>query len=335
MVMKLLFLRAFSNSDTKFLLENLSDDYEIIIPEDYSDENLAKLIEDSDVCLGNNVSKAVSENMGNLRLFQVPGAGVNQLNLGPFREQSVMIGNSHSNAEYVAEYAISLLFALLKKTHHHDRFMREGIWFRPAGDESDFSFLSDTILNKRLGFLGFGNIGQRIAQMLSGFKLESLVFSKSDYLMFDGDYFQNNISFVDITTVLKKSDILFVTLPLTEETQNLLSSKNIAHLKRNAYLINVSRAQIIDKKSLYEGLSTGRFLGAALDVWYDDAYEKNGKKYPSKEFPFHELNNVVLSAYRAGYVMQTSPHLKGVVENLLSFTREGRLKYQVSLEKGY
>jgi phosphoglycerate dehydrogenase-like enzyme len=333
--MKLLFLRKFINSDTKYLLESLSSDYEIVIPEDYSDENLTKLIKDSDVCLGNNISKAVSENMGNLRLFQVPGAGVNQLDLGPFREQNVMIGNSHSNAEYVAEYAISLLFALLKKTHHHDRFIREGIWFRPRGDESDFPFLSDTIFNKRLGFIGFGNIGQRIARMLSGFNLKSLVFSKSNHLMFDDDCFQNNISFANLTTVLKESDILFVTLPLTEETRNLLSSQNIGYLKKSAYLINVSRAQIIDKKALYEGLSTGGILGAALDVWYDDGYEQNGKKYPSSEFPFHELNNIVLSAYRAGYVMQSSPHLKGVIENLLSFARNGKLICEVNLQKGY
>ena len=147
--------------------------------------------------------------------------------------------------------------------------------------------------------------------------------------------FQNKITFLDITTVLEKSDILFVTLPLTKETHNLISSKNIAYLNRGAYLINVSRAQIINKESLYKSLTTGKILGAALDVWYDDAYEKDGKKYPSKEYPFHELNNVVLSPYRAGYVMKSSPHLKAAIENLLSFARDGKLKYKVNFEKGY
>ena len=333
--MKLLLLRPFSASDTKYLLENLSDDYQVVIPKDYSDKTLAGLINDADVCLGNNISKAVSESIGNLKLFQVPGAGVNQLDLDQFRKQNVAIGNSHSNAEYVAEYAISLLFSLIKKIHHHDRFIREGVWFQPTGDESDFPFLSDTILGKKLGFLGFGNIGQRIAQMLSGFELDTLVFSKSNRLMFDGNYFQNKITFLDITTVLEKSDILFVTLPLTKETHNLISSKNITYLNRGAYLINVSRAQIINKESLYKSLTTGKILGAALDVWYDDAYEKDGKKYPSKGYPFHELSNVVLSPYRAGYVMKSSPHLKAAIENLLSFARDGKLKYKVNLEKGY
>ena len=235
----------------------------------------------------------------------------------------------------MAEYAISLLFTVLKKTHHHDRFMRDGIWFRPKENESDLPFLSDTILNKKLGFLGFGNIGQRIAQMLSGFKLESLVYSKSNRLFFDDDYFQNKVSFVDIATVLESSDILFITLPLTPETRNLLSSENIFNLKKNAYLINVSRAEIIDKSSLYKILFEGGILGAGLDVWYDDAYEENSKKYPSREYPFHKLNNVVLSAYRAGYMMRSSPHLKGAIENLLSFSLNGKLKYEVNLEKGY
>jgi phosphoglycerate dehydrogenase-like enzyme len=333
--MKLLFLRQFSESDTKYLLENLSNDYQIVIPEDYSDESLTQLIQKADVCLGNKFPAGALGFMKNLKLLQVPGAGVNQLNLGPFREQKVAIGNSHSNAEYVAEYAISLLFTLLKKTHHHDRFMRSGIWFRPKEDESDLPFLSDTILNKKLGFLGFGNIGQRIAQMLSGFKLESFVFSKSNRLIFDDEYFQNKVFFVDMATVLENSDVLFVTLPLTKETRNILSSENIFNLKKSAYLINVSRAEIIDKSSLYKILSETKILGAALDVWYDDAYVENNKKYPSKEFPFHKLNNVVLSAYRAGYITRCSPHLKGVVENLLSFSRNEKLRYQVNLEKGY
>jgi phosphoglycerate dehydrogenase-like enzyme len=333
--MKLLFLRPFSNSDTKYLLENLSNDYQVIIPEDYSDENLVQLIQEADVCLGNKIPSAALGFMKNLKLFQVPGAGVNQLDLGPFLKQKVAIGNSHSNAEYVAEYAISLLFTLLKKTHHHDRFMRDGVWFRPKEDESDLPFLSDTIFNKKLGFLGFGNIGQRIAQMLSGFKLEAFVFSKSNRLIFDDEYFQNKVSFVDMATVLESSDILFITLPLTPETKNLLSPENIFNLKKSAYLINVSRAEIIDKSSLYKILFSERILGAGLDVWYADAYEENNKKYPSREFPFHKLNNVVLSAYRAGYMMRSSPHLRGVIENLLSFSKNGKLKYEVNFEKGY
>ena len=100
-------------------------------------------------------------------------------------------------------------------------------------------------------------------------------------------------------------------------------------------MINVSRAEIIGKKELYEGLLKGTIQGAALDVWYNDIYEDNSKKYPSKEYPFHNLNNVVLSPYRAGYVKQMTSHLEGVVENLLVYVREGRLKYVVNMGKGY
>jgi|TARA_B100001971_G_C18242430_1_gene571809 phosphoglycerate dehydrogenase-like enzyme len=333
--MKLLFLRPFSSSDTKYLTDSLSKDYEIIIPNDFSENNLVKLIGNIDVCLGNNISKTVLNNGEKLKVFQVPGAGVNQLDLDMFCRKGVKVGNSHSNALYVAEYTISLLFTLLKKTHHHDRFMREGTWFRPSGDERDLPYLSDTIFGKKLGFLGFGNIGQRIALYLSGFSLDALVFSKSNRVMFENSYFKEKIHFTSLANVLKESDVLFITLPLTKETRNLLSFNNFTYLNKGIYLINVSRAEIIGKKELYEGLLKGTIQGAALDVWYNDIYEDNSKKYPSKEYPFHNLNNVVLSPYRAGYVKQMTSHLEGVVENLLVYVREGRLKYVVNMGKGY
>ena len=69
--------------------------------------------------------------------------------------------------------------------------------------------------------------------------------------------------------------------------------------------------------------------------WQDHIYFENNKKYPSSEYPFHKLKNVVLSTYRAGYIKNSSPHLKGVIENLLSFSQDGELKYKVNFEKGY
>lgn len=335
MTMKLLFLRPFSNSDTRFLVNGLSEDYDVIVPDDYSEGNLLRLIENVDVCVGNNVSDTLLSNGKEVKVFQVLGAGVNHLDLDLFSRRSVKIGNSHSNAPYVAEYAISLLFALIKKIHHHDRLMRSGTWFNPTGDEADISFLSDTIYNKKLGFLGFGNIGQRIAQLLSGFNLEAVVCSKKNKLIFENKYFRERVHFSDLREVLEKADIIFITLPLTKETDNLLSTENFKHLKKSTYLINISRAQIIDKKELYENLFNKNIQGAALDVWYDDVYEINGKKYPSKEYPFHDLQNIVLSPYRAGYVKQMTPHLTGVVENLLLYAKEGELKYVVNAEKGY
>ncbi len=136
--MKLLFLRQFSDSDTKYLIDNLCNNYTIIIPQEFDDNTLISKIRDIDVCLGVKLSKELIDNANTLKLIQIPGAGANMLNLGLLKHTHIKVSNSHSNAPYVAEYGLSLLFSLMKKIHIHDRYMREGIWFKPKNDETDY-----------------------------------------------------------------------------------------------------------------------------------------------------------------------------------------------------
>ena len=330
--MKLLFLRYFNNSDTDYLIENLEDKYEIIVPKSFSEKELLSLISDVDVCLGNSITDDLLEKAKILKLFQNNGAGVDRLNLELFKGKDIIVGNSHSNGIYVAEYAVALMFSLIKKIHHHDRFMRSGNWFKPSGRGTDKYFLSETIIGKKIGILGYGNVGASIKAMLSGFNNEFLILSNNNKSNYRDT---KEIRFVKLKSILLESDILFIALPLTNKTHSMLGQKEFDLTNKNTYLINVSRAKIIDKKSLYHSLLNGKIKGAALDVWYSDALIKGGKQYPCREFPFHELDNVVLSPYRAGYVQNLSPHLEGVVNNLLLFANEGRVQTQVDLIEGY
>lgn len=335
--MKLLFLRKFTASDTDYLLKNLADKYDIIIPKKYSDSELCDLIKDADVCIGNSISSKILKKGKKIRLFQNLGAGIDNLNLENFKGKDIIIGNSHTNTIYVAEYAIALMFSLIKKIHHHDRFMRSGNWFKPSGKTEDKYYLSDTILGKKIGILGYGNISKGIIKMLSGFENEILILSNHNNNKGQKSDSENRgqIKFVDLTYILSRSEILFVALPLTHKTISMLGEKEFDLINRNLYLINVSRAEIIQKSALYNSLLKEKIKGAALDVWYSDTLVKSNKRYPSKEFPFHELNNMVLSPYRAGYVGNLSPHLEGVVSNLLLFFNEGRVHTEVDLIEGY
>ena len=94
--MKLLFLRKFTASDTDYLLKNLADKYDIIIPKKYSDSELCDLIKDADVCIGNSISSKMLKKGKKIRLFQTLGAGIDNLNLGNFKGKDIIIGNSHT-----------------------------------------------------------------------------------------------------------------------------------------------------------------------------------------------------------------------------------------------
>jgi len=106
-------------------------------------------------------------------------------------------------------------------------------------------------------------------------------------------------------------------------------------MKRDAYLINISRSEVVNKKALFNSLKNNIIRGAAIDVWYNDSVEKNGLKFPSDEFPFHELNNILLSPYRAGYVMNYSPHLYDVVKNLKLFALTNTVINEIDINLGY
>ena len=103
--------------------------------------------------------------------------------------------------------------------------------------------------------------------------------------------------------VLRASDYLAITHSLSPETRGILDARRLTLMKPSAYLLNVSRAEIVDEKALYEALASRRIAGAALDVWY--RYPNTaGTALPSTE-PFHTLDNVIMTPHVSGYTEGT------------------------------
>jgi phosphoglycerate dehydrogenase-like enzyme len=335
MTLNLMFLRRFSSTDTKYLKDNLSETYNVIIPEDFSRENLVRLAAGADVFLGNAIFKELIDAAVNLKVIQAQGAGVDNMDLKLLSGNNIILCNSHVNAWYVAEHAVGMLFSLIKKIHIHDRFVREGRWFVLQNEEEDYPYLSDSIKGNTVGLIGFGHIARHIVRFLTGFEVTCIAHKRKKGVLLPNDNNQSGIKFYDLQTMLSKSDIVFVALPLTEQTRDIVSEQEFNIMKKTAYLVNVSRGPVVNQKSLYEALEERQIAGAAIDVWYDDVYKQGDKKYPSQKYPFHNLENILLSPYRAGYIRNGSPHLTGAVENLILYAAEGRVTNVVDIEAGY
>ena len=321
-------IRKFNKGDLKYILDNISKDFEVVIPEEYSDENLSTIVKDADVLMGFSVSKKVLEAAENLKVFQVPAAGIDRLDLSLFKNKEVKVCNSHSNASYVAEYAIGLMFTLVKKIANNDRNMRKGKWLIPSKNPEN---IPDNINGKTIGFLGFGNIGQNIASCLCGFDIDILAFDEKKILHKD----IKNLEFASFEKVLKNSDIIFNVLPLTEETEDLIKIKEFKMMKKTAFLINISRGKIINEKDLFQALKEKIIAGAAIDVWYDEVYRRDEVKYPSKKYEFHKLENIVLSPYTASISKDKSTHLIDAIKNLNNYVEGKELSNIININKGY
>ncbi|MEI6877331.1 MAG: NAD(P)-dependent oxidoreductase, partial [Spirochaetota bacterium] len=133
---------------------------------------------------------------------------------------------------------------------------------------------------------------------------------------------------------LAGSAIVISTLPLTKETQGLVSREVLATMK-GAFLVNVGRAAVIDEEGLYLALRDGTLRGAGLDVWYEYPTPGSTIAAPSR-FPLHELPNVILSPHVAGGSRQSSrAAVDATIANLRSWLETGSAPSEVDLAAAY
>lgn len=329
---KILFTTRRPKPEIDYLKRHLVGPYKLIFPNTYTEEGILEHIEDVDILLGDFVTREMLER-GDIKLVQVPFAGIENLDSELLSNYDVPVCNSHSNALAVAESAVALLLSIAKKIPYHDKLLRNGDWNKTTSEDTSesLSIYGSYLYNKRVGFIGYGNIGRRISKLLSGFdcKYMAIVRDKNKHyeeLDFIGD--RNDLDYV-----LSNADYLIIAAPLTEGTEGMLNLNNLKKLKRTAYIINISRGRIIDEESLYYILSNNLIRGAAIDVWYN--YPEDDELTRPSKFDFHKLNNIIMSPHRADLIYGHYPYWDDAIKNIKAL-REGKdLINLLDLRKGY
>ena len=328
----LIFLTKFIDGDLQILKQSLFNHYNFIEPKNYKEENICKLIKNADVAVGNKITEKYIDSSDKLCFYQHTGSGIDNINLDVFKNKDIIVSNTHSNSLYVAEYAIALMFNLIKKINIHDSLIRKGIWFHPNDFKDTSNYLSDTILRKNIGILGYGHIAKKIITFLKPYKNEIYVHRRIK----NKNDLNKQIKFRTIDFIAKKSDILFICLPLTKKTNNLIDISVFKKFKKSIIIINISRAEIINESQLYLNLKNKNIGGAAIDVWYNkQKTSKNIQSKLSNKYNFTKLNNLIISPHRAGYVLNNSFHLNDVIDNLIKYAKNMKVKNIVNIYNGY
>jgi phosphoglycerate dehydrogenase-like enzyme len=289
-----------------------------------------------DVLLGGLFSEALLASCRDLKFAQIPWTGVDNLDFELLKKYNITVCNSHSNSCVVAEHAIAMMLDAAKKLSFHDRLMREGNWNRLFPNEVNLiSPFSKKVQGARIGLIGFGAIAKQIVRMLSGFNCSFEVFSKT------GNFQENIIdnltafSIKDFVNRAENLDFVFIGIPLTESTAGLIDKKFFDAMSTSTIVINISRGQVLNEEDLFNALNNKSIAGAAIDTWYQYPSPDNPRVFPSKNFPFHELNNLVMSPHRAGYVDSGFPHLDDAIENINNLAQNLPLINVVSLHNKY
>ncbi|MDT8304321.1 MAG: NAD(P)-dependent oxidoreductase, partial [Anaerolineae bacterium] len=231
----------------------------------------------------------------------------------------IRVHNLHHNAAPVAELTLALLLAAAKFIVPLDRALRQHDW-RPRYQPNP-SVLLD---GKTALILGYGAIGRRVARACRALGMEVLATRRSipgatvdeiGVVIYPGDR---------LDELLPRAHVLIITLPLTEETEGLIDGAALGRLPPGAVLVNVGRGSIVDQEALFVALQSGHLAGAGLDVWYnypeDEAARANT---PPAGFPFHTLDNVVLSPHRGGAVRETGALRMAYLARLLNALGRG------------
>ena len=313
------------NKKAKFNLE-------FIIPKVDEREEIKRYLPEVEVVIGGSFSKEDLDQAKKLKLFQIPFTGVDQLDLSLYKDRKdIFICNVHTNRTAVAEHAFALMLALAKNIVTNDRDLRLGRWHGFSSKEPTIQ-----LQGKSLGIIGLGSIGWEIAKI--GYALGMKIFALKREIKEKDLEKKKILEFLgankDLEKVIKESDFIIITVPLTQKTKGLIGKKELK-LMQGKYLVNISRGAVIDEEALFKSLEEHYLSGAAIDTWYQYPTNEQKEILPS-QYNFHKLENVVMSPHTAGYSDRAlEENIKSVFDNMVRIYYGEEPENQITPELEY
>ena len=210
----------------------------------------------------------VFDAMNAVQLIQIWSSGYDKFNLKSALNRGILVANNGGyNSIAVAEQAILLILALYKRIIEGYRRVTSGKW---AGNRHG---MNQYILHgKSIGIIGLGNIGSKVAILASSFGMNVFYYDINRNLNLESKY---GFKYVDIDHLYINSDIISLHLHLNEDTINFIDSEDIKKMKKGVVIINVSRAELINRDALTDALIQEHLGGLGLDVFYEEPTTPN------------------------------------------------------------
>ena len=249
------------------VLKSKSIDYDIKTGMD--PEELKSVIDQYDGILIRSATKLTSNILAdckNLKVVGRAGVGVDNVDLETATKNKILVMNTPlGNLEATAELTIGLMFSLYRHIHLANQSTHDGKWEKSK-------FMGTELKGKTLGIVGFGNIGQRVAEMASVIGMNIITNSNSAS---DEDLSKLGASKVSTEQLLTDSDIISLHTKLNDDTNNMLNKTSIATMKSSAVIINCARGGLINEADLKDCLNNDVIAGAAIDVYEKEPATEN------------------------------------------------------------
>lgn len=193
-----------------------------------------------------------------LRVISKYGIGTEKIDIESATELGIMVGHTPVPENYnsVAEHAVALMLAVLRRIGALDRHVREGGWRGP-------DTRVESLEGQTIGIVGLGRIGKNVARRLSGWGVELIAF---DPYVSSDDAVPLDVELVSLDVLLERASVITLHTLVSDETRKMIDRRALERVRPGTILVNTARGELVDEDALVEALHAGRIAGAGLDV---------------------------------------------------------------------
>jgi D-3-phosphoglycerate dehydrogenase / 2-oxoglutarate reductase len=241
-----------------------------------------------------NVTKKVLEHANRLISIGAFCIGTNQIDLETCTEKGIAVFNApFSNTRSVVEMAIAEIIFLMRGFHDKSHGMHKGIWDKSASGSFE-------IRGKKLGIIGYGNIGAQLSVLAENMGLDVYYYDVIEKLAL------GNATKVDsLEELLQNCDVISLHVDGRKDNKNILDEQKISLMKKGSYLVNLSRGHVVDIKALKDALESGHIAGAAIDVFPEEP-KNNDEPFVSELIG---MKNTILTPHIGGSTLEAQQNI--------------------------
>jgi D-3-phosphoglycerate dehydrogenase / 2-oxoglutarate reductase len=247
-------------------VELLRDRFQVELGLEWDGDELQSRIAEFDAILirsATELDSGLIERAERLKVIGRAGTGVDNVDVEAATKRGIVVANApEANAIAAAEHTMALMLALCRNIPQAHASLTSGEWERAR-------FKGTELYGKTLGVLGFGRIGQLVANRAQGFDMRVVAYDK----FVTAERFRElGVEGVDPDELYARSDFITLHLPKTAETVNFIDAEAIAKMREGVRIVNCARGELVDLDALVDGLESGRVAGAALDVFPEEPF---------------------------------------------------------------
>lgn len=297
---------------------------EVLTPFEAPPAEVAEMLSHVDallLCAGFSVGKQELERSPALRVIGRHGVGLDNVDVGAATQRGIpVVYTPYGPTESTAEHTFLLMMAAARQLPLLDRAVRSGRF--SIRDTAGVTGLE--LQGKKLGVIGFGRIGRRVAEMCRS-ALAMRVYVYDPFLHPSSIAEWGATPLQDLESLAQEADVLTVHVPATDATHHLISQRILQAMRSTAILVNASRGSVVDESALVQALQSGTIYGAGIDVYDPEP--------PGRDNPLFAVDRVVLTPHVASKTEEGRALMgKTVVQDILSVLGGRRPEYLANPE---